>query len=242
MRPTVRLRRRPPRGPRRTSTRARCRRYSLEALRSDDGSVPSPARAAASAAEAPSASAASTAAARSGTEPMFTRPIDVEPLRTATTPTIAQSWARRLNFWNDQVVPRAFGIADLGEHLVGRAAPSRGSPGGTATPGPRARRRDRGRTNVPPRASTAAGRSEAASPCAMRAADRAPMADLGVADLAGDVGEHRGVRAHERVGLEVAVARERADGEVVAAVADVGELAHPADVDEHAPAWRGAAS
>ena len=59
------------------------------------------------------------------------------------------------------------------------------------------------------------------------------MADLRVADLPGDMGEHRGVRPDERVRLEVAVAREGADGEVVASVPDVGQLAHAADVDQH---------
>ena len=38
---------------------------------------------------------------------------------TAATPTMAQSWARRLNFWNDQPAPAVFGHPDLGQDLVG---------------------------------------------------------------------------------------------------------------------------
>ena len=50
-------------------------------------------------------------------------------------------------------------------------------------------------------------------------------------------GRRRGQERHlllEQVGrLEVAVAGERADGDVVAAVADVRQVGQPADVDEH---------
>ena len=49
-------------------------------------------------AEAPPASAASTPEARTGVEPMLTRLTPAPPSATAT-PTMAQSWARRLNFW-----------------------------------------------------------------------------------------------------------------------------------------------
>src|SRR6185437_7340234 len=94
---------------RRVSTRARCLLYSVEALRSAGGLVPSAACSAAlamfSAESSWPRSASSAAVARSGTEPMWVRPIRTssqvppEALTTAHTPTIAQSSERRLNFW-----------------------------------------------------------------------------------------------------------------------------------------------
>lgn len=76
---------------RRTSTLARCRRKSVDALMSLGGLVPSSAAIAASSAAAPFASATSDAVARSGVEPMLTRAIPAVWLTTAATPTIAQS-------------------------------------------------------------------------------------------------------------------------------------------------------
>src|SRR5580700_2111712 len=90
---------------RRTSTVARWRRYSDDAFMSLGGSVPTSARMAASGADAPLTTASSTAVARRGVDPMLMSAMPVVPLRTAATPTIAQSWARRLNFWNDQPAP-----------------------------------------------------------------------------------------------------------------------------------------
>ena len=67
-----------------------------------------------------------------------------------------------------------------------------------------------------------------------RAADRAAVAHLRVADVAGGVRQQRHVLG-EHVGvLDVVVAGQRADGDVVAGVADVRQVAEPADVDEHA--------
>ena len=43
---------------------------------------------------------------------MFTSPMPVEPFCTAATPTMAQSWARRFSFWNDQPAPAAFGTLE----------------------------------------------------------------------------------------------------------------------------------
>ena len=40
---------------------------------------------------------------------MLTSAMPAVPLRTAATPTMAQSCARRLNFWNDQPAPGIFG-------------------------------------------------------------------------------------------------------------------------------------
>ena len=65
-----------------------------------------------------------------------------------------------------------------------------------------------------------------------RAADGTAVADLRVADLAGGVGEERGVLLHERVRLDRAMGREGADGEMVAAVVHVGQVVEPADVDD----------
>jgi len=71
--------------------------------------VPSSATFAASCADAPDVIAASAAAARSGVEPTLTSPMPVVPFRMQATPTMAQSCALRLNFWNDHPAPGAFG-------------------------------------------------------------------------------------------------------------------------------------
>ena len=126
--------------------------------------VPSAACAAASAGEAPPARAASVAAARSGVPPMLTRA--TRPSWTAQ-PTMAQSMARWVNFWNDQDPAEA----DLGTRIsVSSSSGSRAvsnrlwknSPIGISRepPGPRA-------TRVASSASSTAGRSEAGSACAI---------------------------------------------------------------------------
>ena len=66
-----------------------------------------------------------------------------------------------------------------------------------------------------------------------RAADRAAVADLVVADLSGDRADDAALVGEHVVGLEVAVASERADRDVVATVAYVGQVAHATDVDDH---------
>ena len=59
-----------------------------------------------------------------------------------------------------------------------------------------------------------------------RTADGAAVAHLGVADLAGDAGQQRHVAVEgDRARGDVVVAGQRADRDVVAVVADVGELA-----------------
>src|SRR5215467_11582345 len=70
---------------------------------SDPAEVPSAASAAASAMDAPDASAFSTAVARSGVDPMLT---SATACPCTATPTIAQSIARLVNFWNDRVAVR----------------------------------------------------------------------------------------------------------------------------------------
>ena len=87
-------------------------------------------------------------------------------LRTAATPTMAQSRARRLNFWNDQRAPGAFGKRISVSISSGRSAVSRNpvknpAAGMVRSPaGPRA-------TKLPPRARTTAGMSDAGSPWAI---------------------------------------------------------------------------
>ena len=65
-----------------------------------------------------------------------------------------------------------------------------------------------------------------------RAADRAAVADLRVADLAGDLGEQRQFAPEQVVPRQIVVAGEGPDGDMAALVADEGELAEPADVDQ----------
>ena len=78
-----------------------------------------------------------------------------------------------------------------------------------------------------------AGRSDAGIGVGDRAADRATVTDLGVADLAGGVRQQRHVLLQERRRLDVHVAGQGADGDVVAAVADVRQVAEATDVDQH---------
>jgi hypothetical protein len=59
------------------------------------------------------------------------------------------------------------------------------------------------------------------------------VAHLRVADVAGGVGQQRCTGLHDVADLHGAVAGERTDGDVVAGVADVGQVAEPAHVDEH---------
>ena len=66
-----------------------------------------------------------------------------------------------------------------------------------------------------------------------RSADRAAVPNLVVADLGGDGARHAALAREHVARLEVAVTRERADRDVIARVADVRQVADPADVDEH---------
>ena len=68
-------------------------------------------------------------------------------------------------------------------------------------------------TSVARRASSTAGRSEAGSPWAIEPPIVPAVAHLRVADLAGDVGEHRHLLAQDVGGLDVGVAGERADAD-----------------------------
>jgi hypothetical protein len=66
-----------------------------------------------------------------------------------------------------------------------------------------------------------------------RPADRAPVTHLRVADMAGGVRQQRHVLVQQIGGLDVAVAGEGADRDVVACVADVRQVADTADIDQH---------
>ena len=85
-----------------------------------------------------------------------------------------------------------------------------GGGDGALPPGPRA-------TKVASSASSAAGQVGRGVAVRDRPAERAAVADLVVADLGGDGAEHAALRAEHVARLEVAVAGERADREVVAA-------------------------
>ena len=100
-------RRRPARAA--SSTRARWRRNSADALRSRRGSDSLVGELAAASAVAPDRRAASTADARTGVLPMFTSATPGRSPPTAATPTIAQSWARRVNFSNAHPAPAHLG-------------------------------------------------------------------------------------------------------------------------------------
>ncbi len=65
-----------------------------------------------------------------------------------------------------------------------------------------------------------------------RPADRAAVAHLPVADLAGDVRQQGRVRTQQRVPLQVAVAAQRADREGVPLVPDVAQLVQRTDVHD----------
>ncbi len=160
---------------------------------------------------------------------------------TAATPTMAQSWARRLNFWNDQPAPSILRHADLGQDLVGLRGPSResrGRIGGRNGSGPL--RADRGEGGAEGQAGGGQVRGRVA--VGDRATDGAPVAHLRVADLAGHVGQQRHVMLQHLADLEVAVAGQGADGHPIAVLPDVGQVGQPADVDQHRRARPGAAS
>ena len=66
-----------------------------------------------------------------------------------------------------------------------------------------------------------------------RAAQGAAVTHLGITDLVGGVGEQRDLLLQQRRRLEVVVAGQGADGDLVAALLDVRKIGNPSDVDEH---------
>src|SRR5215831_1081638 len=178
---------------------------------SEAGLVSSAACAAAESGPSPAASARSTPPARAGTEPMFTRA--TRPPCTAT-PTIAQSMARLVNFWNDQ--PRSAGL--------GIRISVSSSPGSSAV------------SNSPRKKSVMAISRLPDGPRVtrdQRSADGAPVPHLRVTDGPGGPGEQRQFGGQQPGVLQVVVAGQRPDGDVPVLVADVGKLGKTADVDEH---------
>ena len=144
---------------------------------------------------------------------------------------MAQSMARLVNFWNDQP-----GAAGLGMRISVISSPASSAVS------------NRPRKKSPAAISRLAGRPAddqrrvqgqdhrgqvgRGVAVGQRAADRAAVPDLRVADLAGGVREQRQLAGQHVGGGDVVVAGERADREVAAVVADVAELAEPADVDQ----------
>ena len=172
------------------------------ALRSSGGSVPSSALAAASLGDAPLRSASSTPAARSGVAPMLTRPTPGPPDvrcrgprhtrrspspgpggRTSGSPTAAPAVA------GTRISVRT----SSGASAVSRKPVKKSSAAGISRspPGPRATKRRPQRQQR----RRQVGRRVAVGD---RAADRAPVAHLRVADLARDVGQQRHLLAAVR--------------------------------------------
>ena len=175
------------------------------------------------------------ASARTGVEPMFTSATPGSSPPTAATPTIAQSWARRLNFSNAQPGAVGLGHPDLGDHLVGceRGLEEAleevvgGDHALTAT-GPRTTMRA-ARGRAPPRAGRRRGRRARASRRACRGdgpADRRPRPRPRAAAGTCSREQRRSCSTSWwRVSPPIAI--------VVAGVVHVGEVAEPTDVDEH---------
>ena len=137
---------------------------------------------------------------------------------------MAQSWARRLNFWNDQPAPPIFGTRISVSSSSGARAVSRKPSEELGGRDRRAPRSGPSTRKVAPRARASRRQVRRRVAVGDRAADRAAVADLGVADLAGGVGQQRHVGLQHLGDLEVAMAGQGADGDVVAVVADVGQV------------------
>ena len=142
----------------------------------------------------PPASACSVAAARSGAGPMFTRPTE----RPCTaTPTMAQSMPRLVNFWNPQP-----GAAGLGTRISvsSSSGPQRRLEQALEEVG----RRDLALAGRPARDQGRVQREDHRRQVGRgvavreRAADRAAVPDLRIADLAGGVGQQRQFAGQQR--------------------------------------------
>ena len=66
-----------------------------------------------------------------------------------------------------------------------------------------------------------------------RATQRAPVTHLGITDLVGSVREQGNLVLQQRRRLEVVMARQGADGDLITALLDVRKTGNPSDVDEH---------
>jgi hypothetical protein len=125
-----------------------------------------------------------------------------------------------------------FGDPDLRQHLVGRQVrlkvvleeiPGRNGPLAVRPP------HDEGRVE----GQQGGGQVGGGVAVADGAPDSAPVPDGRVPDERGRVGDEAAVLLQGRVALRVAVAGHRADGEAVALVADVVQVADAPEVDEN---------
>jgi hypothetical protein len=66
-----------------------------------------------------------------------------------------------------------------------------------------------------------------------RATQRAPVTHLGITDLVGGIREQGDLILEQRRRLEVVMARQGADGDLITALLDVRKTGDPPDVDEH---------
>ena len=145
---------------------------------------------------------------------------------------MAQSMARLVNFWNDHPA-----WAGRGMRISVSSSPGSSDgleqaleelPGGDLAAAGGAARDQRGVEHEDHRRQVARGVG-----VHQRAADRAAVADLRVADLAGGVGEQRQLAAEQAGVRHVVMGGEGPDRDVAVLLPDVGELAEPADVDQH---------
>ena len=163
---------------------------------------------------------------------MLTSAMPVVPLTTAATPTIAQSWARRLNFWKDHPAPAHLRHPYLDQHLVsGERSLEESSEeidSGDLPPAcwPLGHQRA-------PQGQDGGGKIRCRITVGQRATERAPVTHLGITDLVGGIRQQRDLLLQQRRRLEVVVARQSADGDLVTALLDVRKVGNPSDVDEH---------
>jgi hypothetical protein len=136
--------------------------------------------------------------------------VPFERRTTVATPTVAQSWARRVNFTYDQPAGQSFGTRISASTLAARTAHDHVSV-----------ERRQNRRQV--------GRRIAVR---NRTADRPAVSHLRIADQARRVRDDRHVLLHERIVLEVVVTRQRSDRELLARVPHVAKVADATDVDE----------
>ena len=167
---------------------------------------------------------------------MFVSAIDARsteplPCTTAATATVAQSWARRFIFVYDQPAEPSFGTRIS-------TSISSGSSAVCQTPGEELAGRNRPIALRAPGHELAVERENhrrqigGGIAVGERAADRASMTDLRVADLPGRVGDDRTVLPEGGCRGDVLVPRQRADRDRVPFLPDVRQIADTADVDQ----------
>ncbi len=150
----------------------------------------------------------------------------------AATPTVAQSWARRLYFRYDQPVESpSFGT------LISVSS----SPGPTAVSNTPVKKSAAATVRSPPgptidelgaEGEHHGGQVRGRVAVGERASDRAPVTNLRIADLAGGGGHDRAMLLEQRIPVHRGVLREGADRELGAAVTHIGEVGESTDVDE----------